>query len=73
MHFLISQEHFTHKLVDYSDEIAALQQALMREKAEKVGVTPVILSQRVVRDTYLCNDFGVPVEDNGSLIKLDDL
>lgn len=73
MFYLINQSQSDHKLLDYGAELFPLQQTMTQEKEKQAGLTPVIMNQRVVRETYLCNDFGVPIEDDGSLIKLDDL
>lgn len=73
MFYLINQLQSNHMLLDYGPEIFPLQQTMIQEKEKRAGLTPVILNQRVVRETYLCNDFGIPIVDDGSLIRLDDL
>lgn len=73
MHFLISVSHQGHKLIDYGDEIMRLKSAMMDFKSANVGSQPVIMNERMARETFLCDEYGVPVADDGFLIKLDDL
>lgn len=74
MHFLITQNQHDHRLLHYSDHILDLQEKLLESKERQADRTPVILSSKMVREIYLCDDFGVPVQDEeGMLIKLDDL
>ncbi len=73
MHFLIAANHQGHKLIDFGDEILRLKSAMLEFKNENIGSQPAILNEKMTRDTFLCDEYGIPVSDDGFLIKLDDL
>ena len=73
MHFLINQTPTGHKLIDFGDDMSALHTALSKERGRSADVIPTILNQRIVRETYLCDEYGRPIEEEGSLLMLDDL
>jgi len=73
MHFLINQTPSGHKLIDYGDDMSVLHAAMSKERGKSANITPTILNQRVVRETYLCDEYGRPIEEDSFLIALDDL
>lgn len=73
MHFLIAVSHQGHKLIDFGDEVLRLKNAMLDFTNHNVGQQPVILNEKMTRETFLCDEYGIPVKDDGFLIKLDDL
>lgn len=74
MHFLIATTQQGFKLVDFGDEIMRLKTAALNYMNEHIGHQPAIYNEKMTRDTFLCDDYGVPVrEEDGFLIRLDDL
>lgn len=73
MHFLIAISHQGHQLVDFGDEVMRLKSAMNDFMNANVGQQPAIMSEKMVRDTFLCDEYGIPIKDDGYLIRLDDL
>lgn len=73
MHFLVDAGQQGHKLIDYGEEVLRLKQAMLDFLNRNVGSHPMILNEQMAQDVYLCDDYGIPVADDGFLIKLDDL
>ncbi|TWI52621.1 hypothetical protein IQ22_03391 [Pseudomonas duriflava] len=74
MHFLIMQSQYGHKLVSYNKAVFELKKALSELKERNAANTPMILDEKVVKSTYLCNDTGMPVQEiDGYLIRLAEL
>lgn len=73
MYFLIATSHQGHKLVDFGDEVLRLRDSMNAFMAQNIGQQPAIFNEKMVRDTFLCDEYGVPMQDDGFLIRLDDL
>ena len=73
MHFLIANTPMGEKLLDFGDEIMRLKSQMMDYMSANRGQHSVILNESMARDTYLCDDFGIPIQDEGYLVRLDDL
>jgi hypothetical protein len=73
MHYLIATTDQGNKLVDYGDEVMRLKEAMLSFLNENLGANSVIMNERMVRDTFLCDEYGIPIKDDGFLIRLDDL
>lgn len=73
MHFLIASSHMGYKLIDFGDEVLRLKNAMLEFMNNNVGQQPVIMNEKMTRDTFLCDEYGIPIKDDGFLIKLDDL
>lgn len=73
MHFLIATSPQGHKLVDFGDEVMRLKTSMNAYMETHIGHQPAIFNEKMVRDAFLCDEYGIPVADDGFLIRLDDL
>lgn len=74
MHYLIYTNHHGSKLVDFGDEVLQMRSRMLEmQETEQPGGQASILNEKMIRDTYLCDDYGIPIKDDGWLIRLDDL
>lgn len=73
MHFLITRTENGDKLVDYSENFMHLRSQMNQDQAVANGRIMILFSDDKVRDTYLCDDYGLPVEDEGYLVRMEDL
>lgn len=73
MHFLITRTGNGDKLVDYSESFLGLRSQINQAQAMANGEIMILFSEDKIRDTYLCDDFGIPIEEEGFLIRMEDL
>lgn len=73
MHFLITRTGNGDKLVDYSESFLGLRSQMNQAQAMANGEIMILFSEDKIRDTYLCDDFGIPIEEEGFLIRMEDL
>lgn len=73
MHFLITRTGNGDKLVDYSENFMHLRSQMNQDQAVANGHIMILFSDEKILDTYLCDDYGLPVEEDGFLIRMEDL
>lgn len=74
MHYLVFSNPHGSKLIDFGDEVLRLRSMMLEmQQVEQPRGRYAILNETMVRGTYLCDDFGIPVKDDDWLIRLDDL
>ena len=71
MHFLIATTSNGCKLLDFGDEVLKLKNAMLEFLNSKPGAHSAIMNERMVKDTFLCDEYGVPIKEDGFLIRLE--
>jgi len=79
MHYLIIQAQEGCQLVDFSDRFIDVAAELRRirgrleAKRQLRHQVVAVYSQDVINKVFLCDEFGIPAQRDGYLVKLDDI
>lgn len=79
MHYLIIQAQEGCQLVDFSDRFVDVAEELRRirsrfeSKRQLQHRVVAVYSQDIINKVFLCDEFGIPTQRDGYLVKLEDI